>query len=216
VQGQVLGQPGAAAAAPALVIVLRGVLGIRLAEADTGTPVVGATVKLVNASNVVVATTMTDTHGQFVFQGVAPGMYTVQVGAVTSPMIVVGAGDQAIVGVVTSSGTPPKVTITALSTDVFNNDAQLGHAINIANASASCDLVGVTKLREQRLGWGEITQRCGVSPGVIGLGRSNLTDDDLSNARKSNGLGNAGTSGGNGSGKGKGNVGGNGKDKGKA
>ena len=39
---------------------------------------------------------------------------------------------------------------------------------------------------------GEVTQRCGVSPGVIGLGRSNLTDDDLNNARKSNGNGGKG------------------------
>jgi hypothetical protein len=209
VQGQVLSQPGAAAASPALVIVLQGVLGIRLAEADTGTPVVGATVNLVNQSTMtVVAMTKTDAQGQFVFQGVAPGTYTVQVvGAKPTPPIVVGAGDQAIVGVVTTSGTPPTVTITAISTDVFNNDAQLGHAINIANASPSCDLVGVTKLREQGLGWGEITQRCGVSPGVIGLGRSNLTDDDLNNARKSNGHGNAGTSGGNGGGKGNGGKG---------
>jgi hypothetical protein len=64
------------------------------------------------------------------------------------------------------------------STDVFNNDAQLGHAVNIANASASCDLVRVTQLREQGLGWGDIARRCNVSPGVIGLGRSNLSDSD--------------------------------------
>src|SRR5262249_12336777 len=113
-----------------------------------------------------------------------------------------------VVGVATSSGTPPTVTVTAISTDVFNNDAQLGHAINIANASASCDLVGVTRLRDQGLGWGEIAHRCGVSPGVIGLGRPNLSDSDLDDARDrtGHGHGNAGNNGnGNGNGgKGKG------------
>jgi hypothetical protein len=207
VQGQVIARPGAAAGEPVLLVVLHGVLGIRRAEADTGTPLAGVVVKLANSSNVVVATTTTDAHGQFVFQGVAPGTYTVQVGAVVSPPFTVGAGDQAIVGVATTSGTPPTVTITAVSTDVFNNDAQLGHAINIANASASCDLVGVTQLREQGLGWGEIAHRCGVSPGVIGRGRSNLSDADLDDARErtGHGRGNAGSSGGgNGKGKGKG------------
>src|SRR5262249_37936311 len=176
-----------------VVIVLRGVLGIGLGEADTGTPVAGATVTLIRGG-VVVATTTTDSHGQFVFQGVTPGTYTVQVGTAVSPAFTVGAGDQAVVGVATSSGTPPTVTVTAISTDVFNNDAQLGHAINIANASANCDLVGVTRLRDQGLGWGEIAHWCGISPGVIGLGRSNLSDADLDDARErtGHGHGNAG------------------------
>jgi len=206
VQGQVIARQGAAVGEPVLMVVLQGVLGIRRAEADTGTPLAGVVVKLVNSSNVVVATTTTDAHGQFVFQDVAPGTYTVQVGAVVSPPFTVGAGDQAIVGVATSTGTPPTVTVTALSTDVYNNDAQLGHAINIANESASCDLVGVTRLREHGLGWGEIAHRCGVSPGVIGRGRSNLSDADLDDARErtGHGRGKAGTSGGGGKGKSKG------------
>jgi len=187
VQGQVVTGQSAAIDESRVVILVRSALGVRIAEADTGTPVAGATVTLLNASNVVVATTTTDANGQFVFQGVAPGTYTVKVGAVVSPPVTVGAGDQAIVGVATTSGTPPTVTIVAVSTDVFNNDAQLGHAINIANASRTCDLVGVTHLRDQGLGWGEIAHRCGVSPGVIGLGRSNLSDADLDDARERNG-----------------------------
>jgi hypothetical protein len=202
VQGRVVTGQSAALGESPTVVLLRSALGVGLAEADTGTPVSGATVNLRNASNVVVATTTTDANGQFVFPGVAPGTYTVQVGAVVSPPVTVGAGDQAVVGVVTTSGTPPTVTIVAISTDVFNNDAQLGHAINIANASATCDLVGVTRLREQGLGWGEIAHRCGVSPSVIGLGRSNLTDADLGDARERTGHG-QGSGGGNGKGKGK-------------
>lgn len=84
----------------------------------------------------------------------------------------------------TSSGTPPIVTVVASSTDVVNNDAQLGHAINIDNASSTCNLVNVIDKREQGLGWGVIAQECNVHPGVIGLGRSNLTDADLEAARE--------------------------------
>jgi SdrD B-like protein len=214
VQGQVLGQQGAAASEPVVVIVLQGILGIRQAEADTGTPVAGVTVNLLKGG-VVVATTTTDSHGQFVFQGVQPGIYTVQVGTAVSAPFTVGAGDQAVVGVATSSGTPPTVTVTAMSTDVYNNDAQLGHAINIANASASCDLVGVTQLRAQGLGWGEIAHRCGVGPGVIGLGRSNLSDADLEDARDRTGHGRGNAGGGNGNGNGGNGKGNGGKGNGK-
>jgi hypothetical protein len=112
------------------------------------------------------------------------GTYTVEAtvnGEIYTATVTVGAGDQAIVGLATHGVT--SVQVTAMSTDVFNNDAQFGHALNIANASATCDLVGVTQLRQQGLGWGDIAHRCNVSAGVIGLGRSNLSDADLDDAR---------------------------------
>jgi Carboxypeptidase regulatory-like domain len=210
VQGQVVSGRTAARGEPIVVVVLRSALGVGVAEAQAGPPVPGATVRLTGGGTV--RTTTTDPNGQFVFRDVAAGPYTLEVldatGAVVSTVaFTVGADDQAIVGVVTN-GTST-VQITAISTDVFNNDAQLGHAVNIANASSSCDLVQVTRLREQGLGWGEIAHRCNVSPSVIGLGRSNLSDTELDDARERTGHGRkhgggSGTSGGNGKGKGNG------------
>jgi len=211
VQGQVVAAQRAGSAESMIVVAARVTLGLGVAEAQApGAPVAGATVRLTGPGGV--RTTTTDSNGQFSFQSVAPGPYTLDVevnGAlVYHNSFAVGADDQAIVGVVTNgSGT---IQVTAVSTDVFNNDAQLGHAINIANASGSCDLVQVTRLREQGLGWGEIARRCGVSPGVIGLGRSNLSDGDLDDARertghaRKHGGGASGSSSGNGNGKGKG------------
>jgi hypothetical protein len=189
VQGQVMGSRTAQGGETGLVLALWTGLGVSVAEAQAGTPVVGATVRLLQGGTVI-ATTTTDANGQFVFRGVTPGTYTVQVqfnNQVVTQTVVVGAGDQAIVGVATNGAT--SVQVTAISTDVFGNDAQLGHALNIANASASCDLVRVTQLRGSGLGWGEIAHRCNVSPGVIGLGRSNLSDQALDDARERTGHG---------------------------
>ena len=191
-QGHVVNSQGAAAGQPGLVVALWTMLSPAVAEAVTGTPVVGATVNLLKGATVV-ATTTTDANGQFVFRDVAPGTYTFQVIVMGNPVpvapptaVTVGAEDQAIVGIATN-GTST-VTVTAMSTDVFGNDAQLGHALNIADAAGSqCNLLKVTQLRETGFGWGEITQRCGVSASVIGLGRSNLSDNDLDDARQQNG-----------------------------
>jgi Carboxypeptidase regulatory-like domain len=190
VQGQVLASLGASAGESRVVVAVRHALGVGLAEAQLpGSPVAGATVRLRQGATLV-ATTTTDSNGQFVFRGVSPGVYTVEVevnGQIYRASVTVGAGDQAIVGVATNGTT--SVQVTAMSTDVFNNDAQLGHAVNIANASASCDLVRVTQLRAQGLGWGDIARRCNVHPSVIGLGRSNLSNSELDDARERGGHG---------------------------
>lgn len=190
VQGQVMASQGASAGESLVVVAVRRALGVGLAEAQLpGSPVAGATVRLKQGTTVV-ATTTTDSNGQFAFRGVTAGVYTVEVevnGQFFTAAVTVGAGDQAIVGVATNGTT--SVQVTAMSTDVYNNDAQLGHAVNIANAGGSCDLVRVTQLREQSLGWGDIARRCNVSPGVIGLGRSNLSDSDLDDARERSGHG---------------------------
>jgi Carboxypeptidase regulatory-like domain len=190
VQGQVVASRGASAGEPLVVVAVRRALGVGLAEAQLpGSPVAGATVRL-RQGPAVVATTTTDSSGQFAFRGVAPGVYTVEVevnGQIFTVGVTVGAGDQAIVGVATNGAT--SVQVTAVSTDVYNNDAQLGHAVNIANASGSCDIVRVTQLREQGLGWGDIARRCNVHPSVIGLGRSNLSNSELDDARERGGHG---------------------------
>jgi hypothetical protein len=179
-------------------VVLRAVLGVGLAEAQAGTPVAGAQVDLVSGG-VVIQTTTTDASGNFLFQNVPPGTYTIQVTvggvvqtiALPAPGIVVGAGDQAtIVGRVTTTATTGTVAVVATDvSDVTQNDAQLGHAINIDNASTTCDLVDVIERRERGLGWGLIAQQCGAPPSVIGLGHSNVSGDDLEDARQRSGRG---------------------------
>ena len=100
--------------------------------------------------------------------------------------VTVGAGGNALVGVVASSGTPPAVTVTATAFDI-NNDAQLGHAMNIDQASTTCDLSQVIAFREARHGWGQIAQECHVHPGVIGRGHP--SQGDLDSARSTHGGG---------------------------
>jgi hypothetical protein len=187
-----------------IVVALRRGLGVGLAEAQApGSPVAGAPVRLLMGTTEV-ATTTTDSNGQFVFRGIAPGTYTVEVtvgGQVFLTPVTVGAGDQAIVGVATNGENT--VQVTATSTDVYNNDAQLRHAINISNESSTCDIEEVTDLREQGLGWGNIAHQCNVHPGVIGRGPSNLSESDLDDVRESKGHGRKH---GKGKGKGKGTV----------
>lgn len=196
VEGQVVSSGSAQTGESRMTIVVRQILGVGLAEALTGTPVSGATVRLTGPGGVF--TTQTNNQGLFVFKNVPPGPYTLDVLTGDPPVVVatapvvVGAEDKAVVGIATSAGTPPVVAVEALSTDVFHNDAQLGHAANIAMGSVNpaCDTVEeVTAIRGQGLGWGQITKQCGVSSDVLGLGRSNLSDDELTELKLTGGKG---------------------------
>lgn len=205
IQGQVVRSQSATTGDSPVTVALRTTLGLGVAEAAVaGSPVSGATVELWQGGSLV-ATTTTDANGQFSFRNLAPGTYTVKVlvdgTVVKTPDVTVGADDQAIVGVATNGEST--VEVTAISTDVYNNDAQLGHALNIANASSSCDLVQVTNKRESGMGWGQIAQQCHVHPSVIGLGRGNLSDEDLDDARERTGHGRKHGARGGGKGKGR-------------
>jgi hypothetical protein len=167
-----------------------------VAEAATvGGPVAGATVNLLNASNVVVMMTTTDVNGNFLFVNVPPGVYTIQVVSngvaltVTSgSTFVVGAGDTAtIAGTATFAntlGTQVAVAATDVE-DLLQNDAQLCHAINIARAS-HLNVATIIALRQRHMGWGQIAHQEGVDSSVIGL-HGNCNAADLDDARSDDG-----------------------------
>lgn len=186
VQGQIF-TTRSAAGESIVVVALRTALGIGLAEAAT--PLAGVTVELRDATNALVATTTTNADGNFTFFNVAPGTYTVTVMGFTvasPPTVTVGAGDTGVVtGTVTGDSVAMTATVVAENFDnPLQNDAQLGHAINIDRASATCDLDDVLDRREQGRGWGVIAQECNTHPGVIGLGHSNLSDEELAATRE--------------------------------
>jgi Carboxypeptidase regulatory-like domain len=186
VQGQIVRQQRADAT-PAVLVVFERALGVGVAEAADP-----LTVRLINTgTNQEVKSTRTDANGSFTFFDVPPGSYTIRVDGfvvVSPPDITVGAGDT---GIVTGNATANTATLTAtvVATNFenpFQNDAQLGHAVNIARAG-SCDLDHVVELRQSKMGWGQVARACNASPGVIGLGRGNLSDGDLSDAREHGG-----------------------------
>jgi hypothetical protein len=160
------------------VVVLQKALGIGIAEAVPGAPVPdGTTVTLTPTGGGAVLETTT-TGGAFTFSNVLPGEYTIAVvgfSILSGPTsLIVGAGDLANI-----SGTALQDTIiltsvhvTAVQTTaegVLQNDAQVGHLINLALA-AGVPADNVLALRLQGMGWGQIAHALGVHPSVIGLG----------------------------------------------
>ena len=201
VQGQIVRTQGAGLKESVVVVVLRTALGIGLAEAVVGAPVVGATVNLLSGPTVAYTTTTNET-GNFVFQGVAPGTYTIQVIDTTPPppdviltvtppatIIVVGDGDTATVAGQVTAANELGTVVTVEASQVENlNAAQLCHAVNIANASGR-NVADILALRQEgKMGWGKIAGQVGVPSSVIGL-HGNCSDADLATASEAGGKG---------------------------
>jgi len=200
VQGQIVRTQGAGLKESVVVVVLRTALGIGLAEAVVGAPVVGATVNLLSGPTVAYTTT-TSASGNFVFQGVLPGLYTIQVIDTTPPppdtiltvappdtIVVVGDGDTATVAgqVTTANELGTVVTVAASQVENLNN-AQLCHAIHIAEASGA-NVADVIADRQTGHGWGVVAQHFHAHPGVIGR-HGDCSDADLAVASEAGGKG---------------------------
>jgi hypothetical protein len=190
IQGQIVRSQRTALRESAVIVVVRAALGVGLAEAAVGDPAVGYTVKLLDSSSTVVATTLTDSSGNFQFNSVAPGAgYTIQVFSPSDPVtpliqdatstasIDIGAGDLGtIVGTVTVAGEDPVTfvvtsvhVVAANVNDLLNNDAQMCHAISIATAAGVNPLL-VVQARQAGggHGWGKIAKDFNVPPSVLG------------------------------------------------
>ena len=193
VQGQIRART-ASAGEPAVMVVLEKVLGIGVAEAATVPVPDGTVVRLVAVAGGVTLETTT-TGGAFMFSNVLPGQYTLEV--VGFPVVtgdtsfVVGAGDLArIDGIAVQDDVTLAVEITAPQTtadNVLQNDAQVGHLINLAQA-AGVPKDQVLALRLQGMGWGQIAHTLGVSPSRIGLGHP-PSQADIDTVRASHGKG---------------------------
>jgi hypothetical protein len=221
IQGQVRRNGSAALHESAVAVVLRAALGVGIAEAAVGDPVVGFTVNLLSCTSpAIITSTTTDTSGNFQFTGLAAGCYVVQVVELPPGTLVLGTSSQVVVGdgdigtvvgtarVATETGVPPVVTITSVNVvatnvnDLLQNNAQVCHAISIATA-AGVNPLDVIKARQGGggHGWGQIAHQFGVPPSV--LGNQSCTETQVSDTVALAGGGGKGN--GKGKGKGKGN-----------
>ncbi len=178
-----------------------------------GPPLVGGTVDLIGSDGLIVATTTTDSNGEFVFIGVLPGSYSIAVSSpeittLTITEVVVLGGDITIIsGQVTATGGVAAVDYRVGDCGtVAGNDAQTAHATALADA-AGVSVESVIATREGSCeGWGRIAQDLGVPPGTLGLGNNGTRgggrrgdDDDNDNEdddRPGNGNGNSNANGG--------------------
>lgn len=225
VSGKIVGPPGAVARVQVHSTFASALSRIELvspAYAQDGLqPLEGVSVDLVNSAGVVIATTVTDENGDFFFADVAAGTYSIVASSPNfDPLrvenIVVLDGDTVVLtGTVqeTEAGVVDVSYRIATCEPVGTNQAQLGHAQNIADA-ASVPVETVIAERESSCrGWGELAQQFNVPPGTLGLGnirsqgggRRPNGDDDGS-------PGNSGNNNGNGNGNGNANGNSNGGD----
>ena len=177
VQGQVVRSQSAALQESTLTIVLRTALGVGLAEAAAGDPVSGVTVVLTPLVGTPLTAT-TDLNGNFLFTNVPAGTYTLSVdlpytldAGTSTTSLVVGEGDTATIAGKATLTNVSLTLVTVVATDVSNllqNQAQLCHAINIANASNS-NVADVIAYRQAGHGWGQTAQHFGAASSVIGL-----------------------------------------------
>lgn len=148
-------------------------------DAEAALPIVAATVELLDANGVLVASTVTDEEGEFAFHNIAPGEYSIVVSSpemetLTISGVIVLEGDTAVIrGSVAESGGQVTVDYSVNDCEVSpDNQGQIGHAEALADA-AGVPVEDVIAAREGTCsGWGVIAQNLGVPPGVLGLGHT--------------------------------------------
>ena len=151
------------------------------ADSNSGTPLPGATVELVDSQGTVLATTTTDSEGEFEFFNIPAGTYSINVAHPSvNPLfisnVVVLSGDTAVVeGTVTASSGQASVEYEVEDCHHSSSNAsQMQHAEQIAQA-AGVSVGEVLALRDGECrGWGEIAQELGVSPSVLGIGHTGV------------------------------------------
>jgi len=137
-----------------------------------------ATVQLVDSGGNVVYVTITDENGEFEFNNVTAGDYTMVVIDIktgeTMAQVSVSAleGDDVnLEGVIDTAKTEWTINFVSNdedSSDLLENDEQMDKAKILAKASG-LTLDEVIDMRLSGMGWGEIARKLGVTPGALGL-----------------------------------------------
>lgn len=107
---------------------------------QTGTPIIGANVqvRVQDSSGVVIATVLTDDNGQYVVNGLAPGIYTVVVSATnfqTNAATVQVTSNQTVDGSVSLQPNPGQISGTVV--DSVGSTPVPGASVNIVNSSGN-------------------------------------------------------------------------------
>ncbi|UTE75620.1 carboxypeptidase regulatory-like domain-containing protein [Rossellomorea sp. KS-H15a] len=109
-------------------------------NAQTGTPIIGANVqvRVVDSSGAVIATVLTDENGQYVVNGLAPGIYTVVVSAQdfqTNAATIQVISNQATDGSIALQPDPGQITGTVV--DSVGSNPIPGASVSIVNSSGN-------------------------------------------------------------------------------
>ncbi|PFG05371.1 carboxypeptidase regulatory-like domain-containing protein [Bacillus sp. es.034] len=117
-----------------------GSIAGNVTNVQTGTPIIGANVqvRVVDSSGAVIATALTDNNGQYVVNGLAPGVYTVVVSALnfqTNAASVQVSSNQTVDGSVALEPDPGRITGTVVDSPGGNPIA--GASVNIVNSSGN-------------------------------------------------------------------------------
>jgi large repetitive protein len=109
-------------------------------NAQTGTPIIGANVqvRIVDSSGAVIATVLSNENGQYVVNGLAPGIYTVVVSAPnyqTNAATVQVSSNQTIDGSIALQPDPGQITGTVL--DSAGSNPIPGASVSIVNSSGN-------------------------------------------------------------------------------
>ncbi|PFG06479.1 carboxypeptidase regulatory-like domain-containing protein [Bacillus sp. es.034] len=117
-----------------------GSISGNVTNAQTGTPIIGANVqvRVVDSSGAVIATVLTDNEGQYVVNGLAPGVYTVVVSAPdfqTNAATVQVVSNQTVDGSLALQPDPGGITGTVV--DSPGGTPIPGASVNIVNSSGN-------------------------------------------------------------------------------
>ncbi|VAX17138.1 hypothetical protein MNBD_NITROSPINAE03-66 [hydrothermal vent metagenome] len=157
-----------------------------------------ATVQLVDSGGNVVYVTTTDENGEFEFNNVTAGDYTMVVIGIktgeTMAQVSVSAlegDDVSLEGAIDTAKTEWTINFVSNdedSSDLLENDEQMDKVKILAKASG-LTLDEVIDMRLSGMGWGEIARKLGVAPGALGLDNDDAFETEQTTGSVDNSVG---------------------------